>query len=79
MRPLPLAMPDVARRWVVGVPPDPYLRLDTDDYSLDPAFVGRRIEVRVDHRARSRPRPPPPPPDRTVEVQPLARYDALIA
>jgi hypothetical protein len=32
------------------VPPDPYLRLDTNDYSLDPALVGRRVEVRVDQR-----------------------------
>jgi transposase len=50
MRPLPPAMPDVARRWVVRVPPDPYLRVDTNDYSLDPAFVGRRVEVYVDQR-----------------------------
>jgi transposase len=50
MRPLPPAMPDVARRWVVRVPPDPYLRVDTNDYSLDPAFVGRRVEVCVDQR-----------------------------
>ena len=27
------------------VPPDPYVRVDTNDYSLDPAFVGRRVEV----------------------------------
>ena len=45
MRPLPRAMPDTARRWVMRVPPDPYLRLDTNDYSLDPALVGRRVEV----------------------------------
>jgi transposase len=108
MRPLP-AMPDVARRWVVRVPPDPYLRVDTNDYSLDPLLVGQRVEVRVDqhqitavvldtgqlacrharvfakhrtitaleharvHRERRRPQ------DQTVEVRPLARYDALIA
>jgi len=29
------------------VPPDPYLRVDTNDYSLDPHFAGRRVEVRV--------------------------------
>ena len=29
------------------VPPDPYLRFDTNDYSLDPGLVGRRVEVRV--------------------------------
>jgi hypothetical protein len=32
------------------VPPDPHLRLDTNDYSLDPALVGRRVEVIIDQR-----------------------------
>ena len=32
------------------MPPDPYLRVDTNDYSLDPALVDRRVEVRVDQR-----------------------------
>jgi transposase len=109
MRPLPPAMPDVAKRWVTRVAPDPYLRVDTNDYSLDPLLVGQRAEVRVDqreitavvldtvqlacrhtrvfakhrtitaidhartHRDRRRPQ------DQTVEVRPLARYDALIA
>lgn len=50
MAPLPAEMPDTARRWVMRVPPDPHLRLDTNDYSLDPAFVGRRVEVRADRR-----------------------------
>ena len=50
MAPLPAVMPDTDRRWVLRVPPDPYLRIDTNDYSLDPALVGRRVEVRVDHR-----------------------------
>jgi transposase len=48
MAPLPDRMPDTARRWVTRVAPDPYLRLDTNDYSLDPALVGRRVEVIVD-------------------------------
>jgi hypothetical protein len=48
MRPLPAAMPDVSKRWVIRVPPDPYLRVDTNDYSLDPLLVGQRVEVRVD-------------------------------
>ena len=46
MTPLP-APPDCDRRWVLRVAPDPYLRFDTCDYSLDPAFVGRRAEARV--------------------------------
>jgi hypothetical protein len=32
---------------VLRVPPDPFLRFDTCDYSLDPALVGRRAEVTV--------------------------------
>ena len=32
------------------VPPDPHLRFDTCDYSLDPVFVGRRVEARVTDR-----------------------------
>jgi transposase len=47
---LPAEMPDTARRWVTRVPPDPYLRIDTNDYSLDAALVGRRVEVRADQR-----------------------------
>jgi transposase len=50
MAPLPEAMPDAARRWVARVPPDPHLRVDTNDYSLDPGLVGRRVEVAVDQR-----------------------------
>jgi transposase len=44
------APPDVDRRWVLRVPPDPYLRVDTCDYSLNPGLVGRRVEVRVSDR-----------------------------
>lgn len=47
---LPPAMPDTARRWVTRVAPDPHVRIDTNDYSLDPALVGRRVEVIVDQR-----------------------------
>jgi hypothetical protein len=50
MAPLPAEMPDTARRWVARVPPDPHLRVDTNDYSLDPVLVGRRVEVIVDQR-----------------------------
>jgi len=48
MAALPEHMPDTARRWVIRVPPDPHLRFDTNDYSLDPTLVGRRVEVIVD-------------------------------
>jgi hypothetical protein len=50
MAPLSATAPDTDRRWVLRVPPDPYLRFDTCDYSLDPGFVGRRIEARVSER-----------------------------
>jgi transposase len=47
MRSLPAAMPDTERRFVTRVPAQPYLRIDRNDYSLDPRLVGRRVEVRV--------------------------------
>ena len=50
MRPLPDHEPDTDRRWVMRVPPDPHLRFDTCDYSLDPNLVGRRVEVRASQR-----------------------------
>jgi hypothetical protein len=50
MRALPEKEPDVDRRWVTRVPPDPHVRVDTNDYSLDPRLVGRRVEVRVSQR-----------------------------
>jgi transposase len=50
MRPLPERPPDTDRRWVTRVAPDPYLRFETNDYSLDPRLVGRRVEVRVSQR-----------------------------
>ncbi len=50
MRALPAREPDLDRRWVVRVPPDPHLRFDTNDYSLDPNLVGRRVDVRVSQR-----------------------------
>ena len=50
MRPLPERMPDVDRRLVTRVPPDPYVRVDTCDYSLEPRLVGRRVELRVSQR-----------------------------
>jgi hypothetical protein len=45
-RPLP-PIPDVDRRFVTRVAQQPYLRVDRNDYSIDPGFAGRRVEVRV--------------------------------
>jgi hypothetical protein len=39
-------MPKLDRRFVIRVAAQPYLRFDTNDYSLDPR-AGRRVEVRV--------------------------------
>jgi len=50
LRALPDPLPDLDRRWVLRVPPQPYARFDTSDYSLDPSFVGRRVELRVSPR-----------------------------
>jgi transposase len=47
MRPLPATLPDSDTRFVVRVPQQPYLRVDRNDYSIDPVFAGRRVEVRV--------------------------------
>lgn len=46
MRPL-VRVPDTDRRRVVRVPAQPYVRVDRNDYSIDPRFVGRRVELRV--------------------------------
>jgi transposase len=50
MAPLPERPPDSDRRWVTRVAPDPYLRFDTCDYSLDPRLAGRRVEVSASQR-----------------------------
>jgi transposase len=47
MRSLPRAMPVLDRRFVIRVAQQPYVRVDRNDYSIDPAFAGRRVEVRV--------------------------------
>jgi transposase len=50
MAPLPARAPETDRRWVTRISPDPYLRFDTCDYSLDPDLVGQRVEIRVGDR-----------------------------
>jgi transposase len=46
----PACWPEPDRRWMIRVAADPYVRVDTNDYSLDPRLVGRRVEVRVTQR-----------------------------
>ncbi len=53
MAALPAAAPDCDSRWVLRVAPDPHVRVDSNDYSLDPRFVGRRVELRVSQSAVS--------------------------
>src|SRR5205823_11514470 len=50
MRALPERMPPSAIRSVIRVPQQPYLRFDSNDYSLDPRFAGRRVELRAGQR-----------------------------
>jgi len=50
MRRLPAQMPETDRRRVIRVPQQPYLRWDTNDYSLDPRLAGRRVEARISQR-----------------------------
>jgi transposase len=47
MRPLPVLMPDTDRREVIRVLQQPFVRIDRNDYSIDPRFAGRRVELRV--------------------------------
>lgn len=44
------ALGEPADRYVARVAADPYLRVDTNDYSVDPRLVGRRVEVVVTQR-----------------------------
>ena len=47
MRAVPARMPDTDRRQVVRVPAQPLVRVDRNDYSIDPRFTGRRVELLV--------------------------------
>ena len=44
----PPVLPDPALRFATRLPRDHYVRVDTNDYSVNPRFVGRRVEVRVE-------------------------------
>lgn len=47
MMPFPPVLPDPSWRHTTRLPRDHYVRVDTNDYSVDPRFVGRRVEVVV--------------------------------
>ena len=48
MLPLPPVAPVTGWRSSLRLPRDHYLRLDSNDYSVHPAVVGRRVEIRAD-------------------------------
>lgn len=48
MMPLPPVPPEVGWRKTMRLPRDHYVRLDSNDYSVHPAVIGRRIEVHAD-------------------------------
>src|SRR5919204_1291924 len=48
MLPLPPVAPVTGWRSTLRLPRDHYVRLDANDYSVHPAVVGRRVEVRAD-------------------------------
>lgn len=56
-RPLAERLPPSAIRRVICVSQQPYLRFDTNDYSLDPRFAGRRVEVRFGQQEIAAPGP----------------------
>ena len=43
----PPVLPDPSRRFSVRLGRDHYVRVDTCDYSVNPRFIGRRVDVRV--------------------------------
>jgi transposase len=47
MLPFPAVLPDPSLRFSVRLPRDHYVRVETNDYSINPRFVGRRVDVRV--------------------------------
>ena len=49
-RPLGRVAVDTDKRQVIRVAQQPLVRVDRNDYSIDPAFAGRRVEVRVSQR-----------------------------
>jgi len=47
MMPLPPVLPDPSWRFTTRLPRDHYIRVDTNDYSVNPRYVGRRVDVQV--------------------------------
>ena len=47
MMAFPPVLPDPSWRFTTRLPRDHYVRVDTNDYSVNPRFVGRRVDVGV--------------------------------
>ena len=47
MMPFPPVLPDPSWRFTTRLPRDHYVRVDTNDYSVNPRLVGRRVQVTV--------------------------------
>jgi hypothetical protein len=43
----PPVLPDPSWRHTTRLPRDHYIRVDTNDYSVNPRYVGRRVDVQV--------------------------------
>jgi transposase len=50
LRPLGRVSVDTDKRTVIRVAQQPLVRVDRNDYSIDPEFAGRRVEVRISQR-----------------------------
>jgi transposase len=47
MMPFPPVLPDPSWRYTTRLPRDHYVRFDTNDYSVNPRYVGRRVDLVV--------------------------------
>lgn len=47
MMAFPPVLPDPSWRFAIRLPRDHFVRVDTNDYSVNPRFVGRRVDVEV--------------------------------
>jgi len=47
MMPFPPVLPDPSWRYTTRLSRDHYVRVDTNDYSVNPRFIGRRVDITV--------------------------------
>ncbi|GBD84061.1 hypothetical protein BMS3Abin02_00447 [bacterium BMS3Abin02] len=46
MMSIPPLLPDPSQRFTTRLPRDHYVRVDTNDYSVNPRYMGRRVNER---------------------------------